>query len=169
VTLQHFVLKFGYTLPALLLMVDMWVHYNNYHVALQNEYREWDLFLDAVLLALMYAALSRLRGSPEAGDAVFRTYPSTGFWPWLIAYSLVKVWRTWRMSLKPPKPSWYTVLHFLLLLLIITGWLWQDGRFTVPLPFWASGFVFTGVIAVYLVCVYGFRCNPLNAVGRTES
>ena len=41
---HHAVLKFGYTIPALLLMVDMWIHYNKYHDGGRRNYGSSELF-----------------------------------------------------------------------------------------------------------------------------
>jgi hypothetical protein len=164
----HFILKFGFAIPSLLLMVDMWIHYNNYYQQDKREYTEWNLILDTVLLSLMYAAFSGLKAIPDANDEAFSSYPPASFWYWLLAYSLLKIWRSLRMSRVPGRLSWYLVLHVILLCLIFSGWSWQAGWLPVPFPFWASGFVFSFVVFIYMAIVHLGKHDPLRPVRSGE-
>jgi hypothetical protein len=166
---HYFALKFGYAIPALLLMVDMWLHYNRYYQDKHHPrtYGERALFLDTVLLALMYGALSGLKATPLDTDPTFGLYPPRSFWIWMLAYSVVKIVRAWGITHKAGKVSWYTLLHVLLLALILGGWGWQTCRLPVPLPFWSSGAVFSLIVMIYLYLVYARNHDPLEPIGDT--
>jgi hypothetical protein len=164
-TKRYLTVKFGYVLPALLLMVDMWIRYNDFHSDTTHLYSNADLFLDTLLLAFLYAAVSGLKAESQPGDSQLSNYPPTRFWVWIIAYSVIKIVRTWDMAIVPGSVAWYTVLHGLLLLLIIGGWLWQARGLGLPRDkFWYSGIVFSVVVFAYLAAVYCLGFDPLGPV-----
>ena len=169
-SLQHVLLKFGYVVPALLLNVDMWAQYNRYYEN-RDGYRHKELFLDVLILALSYIALSMLKAAPAGGDAeAFRTYPPRSCWVALIVYSLLKTYRAWPMYRSDGdgklRMSWLSLLHVLLLVLILSAWGWQqDFLMRTPVPFPWSGAIFAVVAALYLFAVYRFRWDPLTPMG----
>lgn len=169
-SLQHFLLRFGYAVPALLLNVDMWAQYNRYYTT-RDGYRHKELFLDVLILALSYIALATLKATPAAGDAeAFRTYPPRACWVALIVYSLLKTYRAWPMHradvASKRRISWLSLLHVLLLVLILSAWGWQqDFLMRTPLPFAWSGAVFAVVASLYLFAVYKLQWDPLTPIG----
>jgi hypothetical protein len=171
---QHYLLKFGYALPALLLNIDMWAQYNRFY-SNREEYKHRELFLDVLILALSYIALSTLKGVPTGNGAdAFRSYPPRLCWIALILYSLLKTWRAWPVyrsdSPRSSKISWMSVLHGILLLLILSAWGWQqDFLMRTPVPFAWSGLIFTAVALAYLIAVYAFRWDPLTPMGGWKS
>lgn len=169
-SLQHVLLKFGYAAPALLLNVDMWAHYNRYYEN-RDGYRHKELFLDIVIIALSYIALSTLKATPSGSDAeAFRAYPPRSCWVALILYSLLKTYRAWPMYRSDVKNrfgvSWLSLLHVLLLVLILSAWGWQqDFLVRMPMPFAWSGGIFAVVAVLYLFAVYKLRWDPLTPMG----
>ncbi len=169
-SLEHFLLKFGYSVPALLLNVDMWAHYNRYYEN-RDTYKHRDLFLDILILALSYVALATLKATPSGtGAEAFRTYPPQSCWIALILYSLLKTYRAWPIYRSSAdnrlRISWMSLLHLVLLVLILSAWGWQqDFLMQVPVSFAWSGVIFTVLAALYVFAVYTLRWDPLTAMG----
>lgn len=169
-SVEHGLLKFGYALPALLLNVDMWAQYNRYYEP-RETYGHRELFLDVLVLALSYIALSTLKRIPAGSDAAaFRDYPSRLCWIVLILYSLLKTYRAWPIHGPDVRTStgvsWMSLLHGVLLILILSAWSWQQNiGLRVPLPFAWSGVVFTVLASIYLLTVYVVRWDPLTPIG----
>jgi hypothetical protein len=169
-SVDHFLLKFGYALPSLLLNVDMWAQYNRYYEQ-RETYKHRELFLDVLILALSYIGLSTLKATPVgSGAEAFREYPPRLCWIALILYSLIKTYRAWPVYGPDVRArfriSWMSLLHVVLLLLIVSAWAWQQGvPRPVPLPFAWSGVVFTALASLYLFAVYVIRWDPLTPLG----
>jgi hypothetical protein len=167
---EHFLLKFGYLVPALLLNIDMWAQYNRYYEN-RDAYKHRDLFFDVLILALSYIALATLKAIPSGtGAEAFRTYPPQSCWIALIVYSLLKTYRAWPIYRSGAdntlRISWMSLLHVALLVLILSAWGWQqDFLMQVPVPFAWSGVIFTVVAALYLFAVYKLRWDPLTPMG----
>jgi len=166
---RHLMLRITYIFPATLLLGDMYIRYVQYHGDGIRNYGAWEFVLDLILLPILYTALFQLSESPPDNDSttIYRSYPPTAFWGWLLPFSLFKMVRIWPMVEPVTKGSicsWYVVLHALLLIGILLGWWWQR-RFKMNVwapPFILSGIVFFLATVIYYVVVYEFGWNPLS-------